>query len=372
MADTKISALPSGAPAQAGDEYVVARSGANFKLTLTNIAASMPAITTNGTVTVSGTGLKFNADFSNATAANRFAFQSSTTDAVTRVPAIPNGTGTTATWQAFNSSAMNNCANIQFGVDSTSAFFSTAVVGSGTAVPFNFNLGGSTRMSITTAGLVGIANPSPIVNLEVGSNSETPKAIGVRHGTVPAYVANSFDGTNALGTFSCNIYETSSGSQSWSAFGSALYGAAAVQVVGSTTGSEVRVLTASAANTNPTEKMKIDKDGVITDQYGKIRAIPQSGSNKTTSYTLATTDVGRFIGVGSGGSITIPDATFATGDVVSIFNNTSGNITITCTITTAYLGGTDADKATVTLATRGVATILFLSGTVCVINGNVS
>ncbi len=102
------------------------------------------------------------------------------------------------------------------------------------------------------------------------------------------------------------------------------------------------------------------------------RNVPQSGSDKTTSYTLLTSDVGKFICVGSGGSITIPDATFAAGDVVSIFNNTSGNITITCTITTAYIAGTDADKATVTLATRGVATILFLSGTVCVISGNVS
>lgn len=43
--DKKISQLSSGAPAQAGDEYVVARSGANYKLTLTNIAANMPATT---------------------------------------------------------------------------------------------------------------------------------------------------------------------------------------------------------------------------------------------------------------------------------------------------------------------------------------
>lgn len=110
----------------------------------------------------------------------------------------------------------------------------------------------------------------------------------------------------------------------------------------------------------------------ISDVYGNVRTIPQSGSDKTTSYTLATTDVGRLIGVGTGGSVTIPDATFSTGDVVSIFNNTTGNITITCTITTAYIGGVNTDKATVTLATRGVATILFISGTVCVINGNVS
>lgn len=67
MADSKISALPSGAPAQAGDEYIVARGGANYKLTLTNIAASMPPIgattpnsgaftTLSASSTVSGAG----------------------------------------------------------------------------------------------------------------------------------------------------------------------------------------------------------------------------------------------------------------------------------------------------------------------------
>jgi len=102
------------------------------------------------------------------------------------------------------------------------------------------------------------------------------------------------------------------------------------------------------------------------------RNVPQSGSDKTTSYTLTTTDIGEFIGVGTGGSITVPNSTFAAGDVISIFNNTTGNITITCSITTAYIAGTNTDKDTMTLATRGVATILFISGTVCVVTGNVS
>ena len=93
---------------------------------------------------------------------------------------------------------------------------------------------------------------------------------------------------------------------------------------------------------------------------------------KTSSYTLATGDVGKYVQVGTGGSITVPDATFSEGDAVSIFNNTTGNITITCSITTAYISGTDTDQASVTLATRGVATILFISGTVCVITGSVA
>lgn len=108
-----------------------------------------------------------------------------------------------------------------------------------------------------------------------------------------------------------------------------------------------------------------------TNSVGYLK-VPQSGSDKTTSYTLATSDIGEFVGIGTGGSITIPNSTFAAGDVISLFNNTSGNITITCSITTCYLAGTNEDKATLTLATRGIATVLFISGTVAVVSGNVT
>jgi hypothetical protein len=102
------------------------------------------------------------------------------------------------------------------------------------------------------------------------------------------------------------------------------------------------------------------------------KAIPQSGSAKTSSYTLATGDVGEFIEVGASGSIVVPNSVFSAGDAVVIFNNTSGAITLTMTITTAYIGGTDADKATISLATRGICNVLFISGTVCVVTGNVT
>lgn len=160
-------------------------------------------------------------------------------------------------------------------------------------------------------------------------------------------------------------------------------GTTALQSTGDTTGNLVfqtngtttalTLTTAQAANfVGSLTAQSGTFSGTVSDSAGNLRSIPQSGAAKTGSYTLATTDVGEFIQVSTGGSIVIPDATFSTGDVVSVFNNTSGSITITCTITTAYIGGTDADKATVSLATRGVCTILFISGTVCVITGNVS
>jgi len=99
--------------------------------------------------------------------------------------------------------------------------------------------------------------------------------------------------------------------------------------------------------------------------------VPPVGT-KTSGYQLLASDVGKYVQVGVGGSITIPDGVFSEGDAVSIFNNTTGSITITCSITTAYIAGIDTDKSTMTLLTRGVATVLFISGSLCVVSGTVS
>jgi hypothetical protein len=140
------------------------------------------------------------------------------------------------------------------------------------------------------------------------------------------------------------------------------------------------VLSAATAGTDyvaPSGALGTPSSGTLTnctvDGTNPIgyRDLPAVGT-KTGSYTLAVGDVGKYVQVGSGGSITIPDATFAEGDVVVIANNHSAAITVTCTITTAYIAGTDTDKASVSLATRGLCTIVFLSGTVCIISGNVS
>ena len=145
-----------------------------------------------------------------------------------------------------------------------------------------------------------------------------------------------------------------------------------------TTGTVIKLMNNPASLLYPTadgssgQVIKTNGSGTLSFTTVGDLNIPQSGSPKTTAYTLTTGDIGEFIEVGSGGSIEIPDSTFSAGDAVLIFNNTAGGITITCTITTAYIGGTDSDKATMTLATRGIASILFVSGTVCVVTGNVS
>ena len=100
------------------------------------------------------------------------------------------------------------------------------------------------------------------------------------------------------------------------------------------------------------------------------RNIPNSGA-KTTAYTLVATDVGKFIELGTGGSVVVPASIFAAGDIISIFNNTSGSISCACSdITDFYKGGTNSDISSFSVTTRGVATILFITATRAVVTGN--
>lgn len=110
----------------------------------------------------------------------------------------------------------------------------------------------------------------------------------------------------------------------------------------------------------------------ILDGVGNVRNIPSAGAAKTSAYTLAITDIGEFVTLGASGAIVVPNDVFAAGNAVSIYNDTSSNATISLTITTAYISGTDTDKASVTLATRGVTTILFVNPSLCVLTGSVS
>lgn len=107
----------------------------------------------------------------------------------------------------------------------------------------------------------------------------------------------------------------------------------------------------------------------ILDGAGLIRNIPQV--TKTAAYTLATTDNGKYISTQSG-TITVPNNTFAAGNVVSIYNDSANTISLTISTTTGYIAGTNTNKTGMALATRGVCTVLFVNPSYCVVNGNVT
>jgi hypothetical protein len=79
-------------------------------------------------------------------------------------------------------------------------------------------------------------------------------------------------------------------------------------------------------------------------------------------------DVGKYINITTGG-VTVPNGVFSSGDVISIYNNSAANQTITqATSVTMYLVGT-ATTGNRTLAQRGVATILCVAANTFVCTG---
>ena len=106
----------------------------------------------------------------------------------------------------------------------------------------------------------------------------------------------------------------------------------------------------------------------ISDGIGNLRSVPQN--NKTAAYTLVAADNGKNINITTGG-VTIPASIFAAGDIVSIYNQSDVTQTITCSAVTVYVAGSTGAKTTLTLAARGILTILFVTATEVIASGNV-
>lgn len=96
------------------------------------------------------------------------------------------------------------------------------------------------------------------------------------------------------------------------------------------------------------------------------RNTPSSGAEKTTAYTLTTADCGKLVTIGTSGSVVVP-SDFNAGDIVYLFNNTSGTVNVTKgSITTLYQSGSNTAQTTITMASRTMAAIQFISNTVAV------
>lgn len=105
-----------------------------------------------------------------------------------------------------------------------------------------------------------------------------------------------------------------------------------------------------------------------------FRNLPISGSAKTTTYALTASDVGKYIQLGSGGAISIANSVFSQGDVVTIINTTASTVSITLTISEAYLSGgaTNKSGSGATIGVKGIVTVVFYSSTQCILSGNVT
>ena len=105
--------------------------------------------------------------------------------------------------------------------------------------------------------------------------------------------------------------------------------------------------------------------GSISDSKGDVRDVKVNAQGGT--HTLVATDAGTCIK--ASGNVTVPNSVFSQANVVSIINNTSGDLSIIQGSGVTMYNTADAATGNRTLATRGMATMIFDSASVCYISG---
>lgn len=120
------------------------------------------------------------------------------------------------------------------------------------------------------------------------------------------------------------------------------------------------------ANTNVVLAGNLTSTQSIADRNGDLRNLPIV--NQTSSYTLSLADNGEVISITTG-NVFVTAGVFFPGNTVSVFNNSSANITITQnTSVTMYSAGT-ANTGNRILQQRGIATLVCVAANTFVVTG---
>jgi hypothetical protein len=124
-------------------------------------ASTFFKLTSIGSMVFGGVAQRFQADFSNATIANRMIFQSATVNGITTVPFIPNGAGTAAGFQCYDASDTLNAARVSFAATTTGHVVNVTNVGTGVLRSYAVQMNSVNAFIVSTAGRVVMgANPT--------------------------------------------------------------------------------------------------------------------------------------------------------------------------------------------------------------------
>jgi|GEM_PF-1999743 len=254
----------------------------------------------------------------------------------------------------------------------------------GTSIAANLSLvtNNARRLTILPSGYVGIAKDVPTEPLDVTGNIQTSGVIKMTSvagrtklrlwagdtygvGMETGWTFGSLNGDYAI-TFQNN---TGAARGFW--WGASTHttaqGVMALNMSGQlTVAASIRV-GYGTSDTTLHGSADLDVAGTATVEGGievGYRKIPKSG---TVSGTLTASHVGYCLP--ATGGITVPNAVFAAGDAVSIYNNSASSITITqgASLTLRLAGTTTTGSRT--LAPRGMATIWFNASNEAIISG---
>ena len=116
---------------------------------------------------------------------------------------------------------------------------------------------------------------------------------------------------------------------------------------------------------------KILADGTIHDSIGSLRDVPLNDESTNASYTLVASDVGKVVHVHSTTTtVVVPNSVFSVGNVVTILNGGTSNISISEGSGFSLRNSGDGSSGGRTLAQFGMATIYFTSASIGYISGS--
>lgn len=270
-------------------------------LTVTGATVNTGGISTAGNLTFSSTGQRIIGDMSNATVANRLAFQTSTTNSTTVLTVIPSGTSTTAALNLETDSALTNASIFQLNQSISESRINSTIRGTGTYLPLTLYTGGSERMRITTTGNVGVGTSSPTTLFEAYGAAGFGYAFSVDQNVTRPQGSISLSGTNiaSLATYTSAGNSTTVGQLYY--YASIADGYARfldIVAYGSTGGAagNIRFLTGTATST---ERMRIDGSGNVGIGVTPSYKLSVLGADSTDSNTVTTGSQAAILGTGS-------------------------------------------------------------------------
>ena len=122
-------------------------------------------------------------------------------------------------------------------------------------------------------------------------------------------------------------------------------------------------------NSSDTTVFSVTHNGTVSDSMGPLRRL--GANTQSGAYTLDASDAGKYVAQSSNSaSVTVPNAVFSAGDMVTIVNLTATNINIVQGTGLDLNFTADGTTGTRTLAAKGVCTILFVSSGTSFISGS--
>ncbi len=160
------------------------------------------------------------------------------------------------------------------GVNGSSHDFSNIVF----STTYGFN-SMSEKMRLTSDGKLGIGTSSPGSKLHLYDGAN-PISLKIQRTSVPVYLSDVQPaGTTAAAAWTHNMENTSNGSVSWGGFANGSYAGSAIMLNANTGSSYITFHTAPSANTNPSERFRIDGRNGYTNTYQFIGNISSTSLN---------------------------------------------------------------------------------------------